>query len=43
MIDVLLTAAVIAAAGWLGYEIGRSVGHEEAQAGKYARRRLAGR
>ena len=42
MIDVLLTATVIAAAGWLGYEIGKKVGYEEAEA-MQGRRLSAGR
>ena len=41
MFDVLLTAAVIAAAGWLGYEIGKKVGYEEAEANMQGRRRQA--
>jgi len=41
MIDVLLTAAVIAGVGFVAYEVGRKVGYDEAQAEMHGRRRYA--
>ena len=43
MFDVLLTATVIAAAGFLGFELGKKIGYEEAQAEMRSRRLYAGR
>lgn len=42
MFDVLLAAAVIDAAGWIGYQFGKGAGYEEAQAEFHGRRRYAG-
>jgi hypothetical protein len=42
MIDVLVTATVIVAVGYISYAIGRQVGYEKAQAEIRGRRRLAG-
>jgi len=38
MFDVLITAAVIAAVGWIGYEMGKKAGREEVEAELHSRR-----
>jgi len=40
MLDVLITATVIVAAGCIGYVIGKQVGYEEVQADIRGRRHL---
>ena len=42
MLDVLLTAAVITAVGWVAFEVGRKVGYDEALAELQGRRRYEG-
>lgn len=42
MIDVLLTAAVIAAVGFAAFHVGRKIGYDEALAELQSRRRYAG-
>ena len=38
MFDVLITAAIIAGVGWIGFEMGKRAGREEAEAELHGRR-----